>query len=543
MRRLSCALLAAATVLAAGAQATDVPLNLVIGPLSEDRPLVAEFSLAADLNRIIAVELLEEHLPGIGEKVQQERVAALMLPPPVMHPQETQASPSTDDPFAASPKARRRLVGPCDTACKLWAGVFTVVGAATLAYADVDTSERVGDITQFLTPVVGLAMTYPAKDREGRKQFWRAAVTTTVAVHGMKNTIDKARPNEGDKKSFPSGHTASSFFGAGFIHDRYGPRWGVPAYVLAAYTGVSRVNAQKHFMDDVISGMSIGLMSNWLWTSPISERVAINPMLTEGGYGLTVEIQLSDDTPSRTTAIEDTPRRRVRFRYEWEFGDVHVNENFVQAPAEGGDPIDFRFSQTNDPAVSGHAEIEWFPKNDRHGVTVRLTPYELRDFGSLEEDINFVGETYPSGMELRTAYVAYDWRMRYRYDVLPSGWVDLKVGAGVSLLETVAELTPLLEPAQTGAQTTDIEDFVVLPIVHLHLGVKLGRRFKIFAEGDVVELDRDRYIDAAAILRYQAGTRWDLGIGYRYFERDIDTDEMRNKHQRDQGIIAVGYRF
>jgi hypothetical protein len=161
----------------------------------------------------------------------------------------------------------------------------------------------------------------------------------------------------------------------------------------------------------------------------------------------------------------------------------------------------------------------------------------------LEEDINFVGETYPSGMELRTAYVAYDWRMRYRYDVLPSGWVDLKVGAGVSLLETVAELTPLLEPAQTGAQTTDIEDFVVLPIVQLHLGVKLGRRFKIFAEGDVVELDRDRYIDAAAILRYQAGTRWDLGIGYRYFERDIDTDEMRNKHQRDQGIIAVGYRF
>jgi hypothetical protein len=543
MRSLNWALLATVTLLAPGSWAADTPPTQDVLLLSEDQPRVAEFSLATELNRIIAVELLEEHLPGIGEEVQQERVAALMLPPPVMAPQEPPAAEPSDDPFAASPKARRRLVGPCDTTCKLLAGVFTVAGAATIAYADMDTAERVGDITQFLTPVVGIAMTYTAKDREGRKQYWRAAITTTVAVHGMKNAIDKARPNEGDAKSFPSGHTASSFFGAGFIHDRYGPRWGVPAYVLAAYTGISRVNAEKHFMDDVISGMSIGLMSNWLWTSPISERVAINPMLTEGGYGLTVEIQLSDDTPSQNSTIEDKPKRRVRFRYEWEFGDVHVNETLVQAPVDGGDLIDFRFDQANDPTVSGHAEIEWFPKNDRHGLTVRLTPFELRDFGRFEEDTNFVGRTFPAGEELRTGYVAYDWRVRYRYDVLPSGMVDLKLGAGVSALETVAELTLLSEAGQEGAQTTNIEDFVVLPIVHLHLGVKLGRRFKIFAEGDVVELDRDRYIDAAAILRYQAGTRWDLGIGYRYFERDIDTDEMRNTHQRDQGIIAVGYRF
>jgi hypothetical protein len=511
--------------------------------LTGEEPRVAAFSLTDELNRIVAVELLEEHLPGIGEELQQARVAALMLPPPVMPPKEEEADPSADDAFADSPRARRRLVGPCDTTCKILAGVFAVAGAATIAYADVDTAERVGDITQYLTPIVGFAMTYSAKDREGRRQFWRAAITTTVAVHGMKNLIDKARPNEGDKKSFPSGHTASSFLGAGFIHDRYGPKWGIPAYVLAAYTGISRVNAQKHFMDDVVSGMSIGLMSNWLWTSPISERVAINPMLTEGGYGVSVEIQMSGDPSPDGSTLEDKPKRRSRFRYEWEFGDVHVNENLVQSPVDGGDLLDFRFSQTNDPTVSGHAEIEWFPKNDRHGVLFRLTPYELRDFGTLEQDINFVGSTYENGVLLRTGYVAYDWRARYRYDVLPSGMVDLKLGAGVSALETVAELTPLLEPAHTGAQVTNIEDFVILPIIHLHLGVKLGRRIKVFAEGDVVELDRDRYIDAAAILRYQAGSQWDLGIGYRYFERDIDTDELRNSHQRDQGVIAVGYRF
>ena len=54
--------------------------------------------------------------------------------------------------------------------------------------------------------------------------------------------------------AFPSGHAATAFQGAAFIHRRYGIRRAWPAYVLATFTAWTRVDADEHDTADVLAG-------------------------------------------------------------------------------------------------------------------------------------------------------------------------------------------------------------------------------------------------------------------------------------------------
>ena len=74
----------------------------------------------------------------------------------------------------------------------------------------------------------------------------------------LKYTTGEPRPNASDKKSFPSGHATSAFSFASVVGAEHGWQWGVPAYALAAMTGLSRMNTNNHYLHDVIAGFTIG---------------------------------------------------------------------------------------------------------------------------------------------------------------------------------------------------------------------------------------------------------------------------------------------
>ena len=63
-----------------------------------------------------------------------------------------------------------------------------------------------------------------------------------------------------DDYSFPSGHTAVSFAVASAIFSK-NKKWGVPALVLAALIGISRMYLFVHFPTDVIAGVFIGIIA------------------------------------------------------------------------------------------------------------------------------------------------------------------------------------------------------------------------------------------------------------------------------------------
>ena len=85
----------------------------------------------------------------------------------------------------------------------------------------------------------------------------------TAVVRSVKAAVDRVRPN-GFGKSFPSGHTATAFMTATMLYKEYGwrnPWWSIGGYTLAAFTGVSRILNNWHWMSDVATGAAVGIGS------------------------------------------------------------------------------------------------------------------------------------------------------------------------------------------------------------------------------------------------------------------------------------------
>ena len=83
----------------------------------------------------------------------------------------------------------------------------------------------------------------------------QAVLTTTV----LKYTVREKRPDSDKRDSFPSGHTTSAFAFASVVGAEHGWRWGLPAYALATFAGWSRINDNKHDLNDVVAGATIGI--------------------------------------------------------------------------------------------------------------------------------------------------------------------------------------------------------------------------------------------------------------------------------------------
>lgn len=77
----------------------------------------------------------------------------------------------------------------------------------------------------------------------------------------LKYSIREPRPGSSpDRNSFPSGHTTSAFAFGGYVYEEHGWKWGLPALTLASFVGVSRINDNRHYLHDVLAGMTIGMM-------------------------------------------------------------------------------------------------------------------------------------------------------------------------------------------------------------------------------------------------------------------------------------------
>ena len=79
-----------------------------------------------------------------------------------------------------------------------------------------------------------------------------------LVTTAMKQIVGRERPDQSGNDSFPSGHTSDSFCFAAVIDHRLGHGWGIPAYGLALFTGLSRMESDKHWLSDVAMGAGLG---------------------------------------------------------------------------------------------------------------------------------------------------------------------------------------------------------------------------------------------------------------------------------------------
>lgn len=129
------------------------------------------------------------------------------------------------------------------------------------APAQADPLETFGTGMKYGLP---LAAAICANKQDRLEDFAVRGILQAALVWGMKQYFDEMpisrRPNGGGE-GFPSGHTASAFFGAADLAGKCfedQPEAGFAAYSAASLTGWSRIHAGHHTPAQVYSGALIG---------------------------------------------------------------------------------------------------------------------------------------------------------------------------------------------------------------------------------------------------------------------------------------------
>jgi hypothetical protein len=152
---------------------------------------------------------------------------------------------------------------------------------------------------------IGLSVTHPIPEARNAKigRFVLGTLSYTLIVQGLKRSLLVTRPNGGEF-SFPSGHTATAFFGAHLLAKEFGkekPFLIYLGYGLASSTALLRMANNEHWLADVLVGAGIGIsaaeFSYYLYPklkAKWKEKNAfkINPILGNQYYALQMSYSL-----------------------------------------------------------------------------------------------------------------------------------------------------------------------------------------------------------------------------------------------------------
>jgi membrane-associated phospholipid phosphatase len=113
-----------------------------------------------------------------------------------------------------------------------------------------------------------------------------AQAVAQAMTFSVKRSVRRTRPN-GDRFSFPSGHTSASFASATVLQRHFGWKVGAIAYGVASYVAASRVQARRHYPSDVVFGAALGVVAGRTVTiGRGGARFALTPAATSSGVGI-----------------------------------------------------------------------------------------------------------------------------------------------------------------------------------------------------------------------------------------------------------------
>lgn len=90
--------------------------------------------------------------------------------------------------------------------------------------------------------------------------MFKTSAYSTIATYALKYSVQEPRPDNPDQRdSMPSGHSSIIFSFASAVTQEHGWLWGGPAYALAMFTGLTRINDNRHRLSDIVAGATIGV--------------------------------------------------------------------------------------------------------------------------------------------------------------------------------------------------------------------------------------------------------------------------------------------
>ncbi|MBP5687471.1 MAG: phosphatase PAP2 family protein [Muribaculaceae bacterium] len=139
---------------------------------------------------------------------------------------------------------------------------------------------KIDDYLRFLPSVSHLFLgSVGVKSKHNFKERLLISATSHAAMlimgYGCKFVIHEQRPDLSNNHSFPSGHVALAFTGAELLRQEYGTSYGIAGYAVATSVALLRLYNNKHWLNDVLMGAGIGILSARIgcWLLPVERKL------------------------------------------------------------------------------------------------------------------------------------------------------------------------------------------------------------------------------------------------------------------------------
>lgn len=126
--------------------------------------------------------------------------------------------------------------------------------------------KELGDGGRIGLPIAAAMVTLGHHDKTGLRQLGLSVGTSIASAALLKKVINESRPDGSSRNSFPSGHATWAFSAAGYLHQRYGWKIGLPAMLVAGSVGYSRIALKRHYLHDVVAAAALGIGMSILFT-------------------------------------------------------------------------------------------------------------------------------------------------------------------------------------------------------------------------------------------------------------------------------------
>jgi len=124
-----------------------------------------------------------------------------------------------------------------------------------------------------------------AEQHEKSKVLLEALLVNDMATEVFKFSMDDDAPND-ERWGWPSGHFSSSLCFASVVHEYYGVKAAIPLYLVAGYSGATRLADREHDLSDLVFGGALGLVVGHSIVKGELPQVAGFQVLPYGGRGV-----------------------------------------------------------------------------------------------------------------------------------------------------------------------------------------------------------------------------------------------------------------
>jgi len=226
----------------------------------------------------------------------------------------------------------------------------------------------------------------------------------------------------------------------------------------------------------------------------------------------------------------------ARFAVELEGGPVWQSRNDVQIPNDdSGTRLSLVDVAGTGPWLGARLYLTW-NISERHGVRGLLAPLSYTENGTLDESVDFVGETYLPGVPTEATYQFNSWRLTYRYRFHQSDRWQWWVGFTAKVRDAKIEL-------RQGETTSHDSNVGFVPLLHLAADWRFAQRWHLLLDLDALAGGPGRAEDLAFKVALDVSDRWTLTAGYRTVEGGADTDDVYTFAWFHSAVVSGIYRF